>query len=76
MESFIGTIGGLAILLVIGFSIAFAVIVIFKLGKRAQQPGVKGAKKCLICGSLMEPVTGSSYLVRCSNPQCPNNSIT
>ncbi|MDD5311890.1 MAG: hypothetical protein PHO26_02490 [Dehalococcoidia bacterium] len=76
MESFIGTIGGLAILLVIGFSIAFAAIVIFKLGKRSQEPGFKGVKKCLICGSPMEPVSGSSYLVRCSNPKCPNNSIT
>jgi NAD-dependent DNA ligase len=75
MESFIGIMGGLVTVLLVGVSIAFVVIVVFKWGKRAQQPGFKGAKNCLICGSPMEAVAGS-YIVRCTNPKCPNNSVS
>jgi predicted transporter len=74
MESFIGFLGGLVILvlLVIAAGVVYILLSRWKRSNVIKQPGFDGSRKCPICGARMGVSREAPDMIHCDTPKCPN----
>lgn len=74
MEVFIGLLGGLAIMGLVGGAglVVYRLLLRREYGNTPKHMRVMGSGKCPICGGRMEVLDGALPVIHCTTPKCPN----
>jgi hypothetical protein len=74
MEVFIGLLGGLAIMGLVGGAglVVYRLLLRREYGNTPKHMGFMRDRKCPICGGRMEVLDGALPVIHCTTPKCPN----